>query len=237
MRFPPAYPHDAPHPIADDVFIVRGSMKLNPLIRISRNMTVLRHQGELSLLNPIRLNDAGLRQLEALGSIRRIIRLGSLHGLDDAWYAANYDIEFWGCPGSQQYPFPDAETIDLGERPLPIPHAELFRFNSAQPEAAVLWKQGRGILFTCDALQHYGDYHHMSPLARLILPFIGFPKTTLIGPIWLTRATPEGGSLREDFERLLSLEFDSLFSAHGSYLASRAHAAVAAAVAKTFGSQ
>jgi hypothetical protein len=45
----------------------------------------------------------------------------------------------------------------------------------------------------------------------------------LIGPIWLKVMAPEGESLKDEFERLLELKFDSLLSAPGSFLASGAH--------------
>ena len=66
------------------------------------------------------------------------------------------------------------------------------------------------------------------------MPYIGFPKETIIGPFWLKLQTPEGGSLKPDLARLLDLEFDSLLSAHGTYLAEGAKAAVQAAFDKTF---
>ena len=115
--------------------------------------------------------------------------------------------------------------------PLPFPDAELFCFNgTVQPEAALLLRRGDGLLLTCDALQHYGDYKHNNLPARLVLPWVGFPKTTLVGPIWLKIMTPAGTSLQPEFERLLSLEFDAFLSAHGSFLARGAKAAVQAAV-------
>jgi len=67
------------------------------------------------------------------------------------------------------------------------------------------------------------------------MPRIGFPKTTIVGPFWLKLMTPEGADLEGDFRRLLELEFDTLLSAHGTLLASAAHAAVAAAVERAFG--
>ena len=66
------------------------------------------------------------------------------------------------------------------------------------------------------------------------MPLIGFPKTTLVGPIWLKMMTPAGGSLETEFRRLLELEFDSLLSAHGSLLRGGAHEAVAQAVDRAF---
>jgi hypothetical protein len=42
------------------------------------------------------------------------------------------------------------------------------------------------------------------------------------------------GVLEQEFRRLLGLQFDKLLSAHGALVRSGAHAAVEAAVAKTF---
>jgi hypothetical protein len=52
--------------------------------------------------------------------------------------------------------------------------------------------------------------------------------------LWLKLMTPEGASLKSELERLLEWQFDSLLSAHGSYLRSGAHAAVEAALKKSF---
>jgi len=235
VRHAPAYPHDDVLEIAHDVFAVRGSLSMNPLVRISRNMTVVRHAGELSLINPVRLNEAGIGALQRLGRIRRIVTLGALHGIDDAWYRDHFDVECWARPGSRKYPAPDDYRLLDEQQPLPFPDAQLFCFRGTQPESALLLRRGRGLLLTCDAIQHYGDYRHASPVARLLLPLLGFPQTTLIGPIWLKAVTPAGGTMRGDFERLLELEFDSLFAAHGSFLPEGAHRAVEAAVRKAFG--
>ena len=118
---------------------------------------------------------------------------------------------------------------------LPFGRARLFTFEGAlQPEGAILLEGEGGLLITCDAIQHYGDYSYNNLPARLMMPFIGFPKTTLVGPIWLKMLTPEGGSLKGTFERLLELEFDRLLAAHGTLLESGAHAAVKAAIDKAF---
>lgn len=234
-RHAPAYPHDAFQEIADDVFALRGSLLLNPLIRISRNMTVVRHAGELSLVNPVRLNEAGIEALQRLGRVRHLVSLGALHGIDDAHYRARFDVSCWARPGSRKYPPPVGHQRLDEAQPLPFPGAQAFCFQGTQPETALLLQRGAGLLLTCDAIQHYGDYHHASPMARLLLPLLGFPKTTLIGPIWLKAVTPPGASMRGDFERLLQLKFDSLFAAHGSFLPTGAHQAVEAAVRKAFG--
>ncbi len=229
------FPHAELVDIGDDVFLVRGSLLLNPLIRISRNMVVLRQGGELVLVNPIRLGEAGMQALERLGRIRHIVCLGAMHGRDDAWYRAQYQVQTWARPGSRRYPAPpDVTLLDPG-RALPVDGAQLFCFATSQPESALLLERDGGLLITCDCLQHYGDYHQHSPMARLVMPFIGFPKTTVVGPIWLKEMTPPGGSLRGEFERLLQWRFDGLIAAHGSHLPRGAHASAVAAVNKAFG--
>ncbi len=235
MPYAPVYPHDPIQEIAADLFMVRGSVRMNALMRITRNMAIVRHQGELSLVNPIRLDEAGERQLRGLGDVKRILRLGPLHGLDDPYYVDRFGAEFWAQAESETYPEPKIEQKLAADRSLPFPDAELFAFESTkQPESALLIRREPGILLTCDAIQHYGDYRHNTLLARLALPLVGFPKTTLVGPIWLKIMTPEGGSLKNEFERLLTLDFDRLLSAHGSLLRSGAKEAVAAAVRKAF---
>jgi len=94
LAYPPVYPHDPLEEIGMDVFMVRGSVRMNPIIRISRNMAVIREAGELTLINPIRLNADGETQLKTLGAVRRIMRLGCFHGLDDPYYVDQFDAEF-----------------------------------------------------------------------------------------------------------------------------------------------
>ncbi len=235
MAFAPLYPHDPIQEIADDLFMVRGRIRMNPIVTITRNMAILRHQGELNLIDPIRLDDAGERALRDLGEVKRILRLGPMHGVDDAYYVERFGAELWAPGESQAYPEPKVQQRLAPDTPPPFPDAEVFVFQgTVQPEAALLVKRKPGILITCDAVQHYGDYRHNSIVARIVLPFMGFPKTTIVGPIWLKMMTPEGGSLKSEFERLLTLDFDQLLSAHGSFLEKGAHANVEAAVRKAF---
>lgn len=235
MNYAPASPHDPIEQIGTDVFMARGSVRMNPLIRLTRNMAIVRHAQDLTLVNPIRLNGRGLAQLDALGQVKHIMRLGPFHGLDDPFYMARYRPRFWCQSGGTTYTEPriDHELTEGGE--LPFPGAQVFCFaRTRQPEAALLLEAGHGLLLTCDALQHYGDYSNNNLPARLLMPLIGFPRTTLVGPIWLKLLTPPGESLEAEFERLLTLPFDSLLSAHGTYLRTGAHAAVASAVARAF---
>ncbi|MGI9591645.1 MAG: hypothetical protein ACR2P8_09780 [Myxococcota bacterium] len=235
MAYGPVYPHDPIEEIGPDVFMVRGTIRMNPLIRITRNMAIVRHQGELTLVDPIRLSEAGERQLGELGTVKRILRLGPMHGVDDPYYLDRFQAELWAPGDSEAYPEPKPDVRFTPETTLPFPDAAVFAIQGTkQPESMLLLRRGPGLLLTCDAIQNYGDYRHNNLPARLLMPWIGFPKTTLVGPTWLKLMTPEGGSLDSEFRRLLTLEFDQLLSAHGSLLREGAHAAVERAVNKAF---
>jgi hypothetical protein len=235
MHHSPVSPHGPLEEIAADVFMVRGSTRMKPLGQISRNMAVIRHEGELTLIDPIRLNDAAEAELKKLGNVRRILRLGTFHGVDDRYYKDVFDAELWSQKGDGPYADIPIDQELTQTTALPFPNATLFLFReTTQPETALLIEQGPGLLLTCDAIQNYGDYSMNSRFARLVMPLIGFPKKTLIGPFWLRAMTAEGGSTRPDFERLLALDFDRLLSAHGTLLDSGAKAAVKQAFEHTF---
>jgi hypothetical protein len=228
-------PHDPLEEIFPDVFLLRGSMRMNPLMQISRNMVVLRENGALTLIDPVRLSPEGERRLQALGEIKHVMRLGYYHGLDDAYYVDTFNAAFWCQPGSEHYSNP-RPTQPLGEDgPLPISNAELFVFHHAQkPECALLIHAHGGLLIACDSIQHYADWRYCSWLARLVMKRFGFSLTTLVGPLWLKIMTPKGGSLKADFDRLLRLNFSHLIGAHGSLNRDHAHEAVRMAVQHAF---
>lgn len=227
--------HDPIEEIQTDVFMVRGSIAMNALITITRNMAIVRHAGELTLVDPIRLSPAEEKRLDALGAVKRILRLGPFHGIDDSYYVERYGADLWAPGLSTAHPEPKPTLVFDAATPLPFPDAELFCFEGLkQPEAALLLRRGKGLLITCDSIQNYGDYRHNNLAARLLMPFIGFPKTTIVGPMWVKLLTPEGGSLESEFRRLLELDFDQLLSAHGSLLVTGAHEACERAVDKMF---
>ena len=131
MDYPPAYPHGPLQPIGDDLFMVRGAIDFNRFVRLSRNMAVVRSGSELTLVNPVRLSEAGLRELDALGAVRHLVRLGSFHGSDDPFYMYRYKPLFWSQKGGKRYktPTPDRELTEGGE--LPFPGARLIAFSAS----------------------------------------------------------------------------------------------------------
>jgi hypothetical protein len=235
MSDSPIYAHDAIEEIQPDVFMVRGCIKMNALMTITRNMAIVRHAGELTLVDPIRLSASEEKRLDELGSVKRILRLGPMHTVDDAYYVERYGAQVWAPGPSEAHSEPKPTLTFDASTELPFPDAELFCFAGLKhPEGALLLRRGKGLLITCDAIQNYGDYRYNNLPARLMMPFIGFPKTTIVGPMWVKMMTPEGGSLESEFRRLLELDFDRLLSAHGSLLETGAHEACERAVDKMF---
>tara|TARA_B110000858_G_scaffold198493_1_gene265705 strand:- start:6042 stop:6764 length:723 start_codon:yes stop_codon:yes gene_type:complete len=231
----PIYPHGNVEEIADDLFMLRGSIKMNPLVRITRNMGIIKNGDELSLINPLRVNEKVEAQIAKLGKIKHIIRLGCFHGVDDPYYVEKFGAQMWAQLGGTTYAVPKIDKELDSIAPLPFEDGEIFEFaGTTQPECALLIRRGTGTLFTCDAIQNYGNYSYNNIPAKILLPFIGFPRATIVGPMWLKYQTQEGETLELEFRRLLELRFDKLLAAHGTLLETGAHAAVEKAINKVF---
>ena len=71
MAHPPVTPHDPPRKLADDLWVVHGSVRVNPVIRFTRNMAIVKNGDELTLINPVRMDEAGLAALDAIGTVNR----------------------------------------------------------------------------------------------------------------------------------------------------------------------
>ncbi|MEQ8860827.1 MAG: hypothetical protein RIC56_19455 [Pseudomonadales bacterium] len=238
MDYPASSAHSLPEEIGEDLFAVYGSIRANPLVRFTRNMAIVRDGRELTLVNPVRMDDAGLQELERLGAVRNVLRLGPMHGQDDPFYVDRYRAAFWAFPDGKVHPRPAIDHVLGDDGTLPFGRATLFVFHHlTQTEGAILLERDAGVLLTCDAIQSYATpphKPHTNRLARLLMPFIGFPDETLIGPMWLKLLAADRDKVRREFERLLELDFDQLLSAHGTFLSAGAHEAVARAVARRF---
>ena len=236
IEYPPAYPHEGIQELFPDLFLVQGSITMGPGVRFNRNMVIIRRGDDLTLVSTIRLNAGEEARLESLGKITNVIRLGNFHGVDDPWYVDRYGAKFWCQPGSDNYDEPRPDYLLEEGSPLPVDDAQLFVFRKTRsPESALLLPQEGGILITCDSVQHWTDWNYCNLRARIMMPLLGFRKGTLIGPPWRKFMTPEGGSLEEDFRRLLDLEFRHHIGAHGRLCRDTAHNSVAAAVDKVYG--
>ncbi|MBT5239052.1 MAG: hypothetical protein HN793_02230 [Rhodospirillaceae bacterium] len=209
-QFAQVEPHGDLEQIIDDVWSVTGSVAFKPLVRLPRNMVVLRHNDELTLINSVRLDAVGEAALDTLGKVRHVMKIG-FHGMDDAYYVDRY--------GAKQWSTDEGAGLIREECALPFPQARVFMFkDTVIPEAAILIEREGGLLITCDSVQHWVPKKVMSPLAKVMTRIIGFQKPAQIGPPWRKKQTPVGGSLRADFERLSELPFQRLIGGHGGLL-------------------
>jgi hypothetical protein len=212
-------PHGVIQPLGGDCWYVTGSVVFKPLLRLPRNMIVLRHEGLLTLINSVRLDTEGEAALDALGKVAHVMTIG-FHEMDDAYYLDRYPAKHWVVPGAESDPAAAENGILDEDATLPIPDLRVFLFRQTiRCEAALLLERDGGLLITCDSVQHWAPSELMSPLAKLVTRLIGFQKPAQIGPPWRKRQTPEGGSLRGDFERLAQLPFQRLIGGHGGLLA------------------
>ena len=94
QSFPPVEPHGSLEPIFEDAWYVTGSVVFKPLLRLPRNMVVLRHGDELTVINSVRLSADGESALDALGKVTHVMKIG-FHGMDDAYYLNRYGAKMW----------------------------------------------------------------------------------------------------------------------------------------------
>ena len=201
-------------------------------MRMNRNMVIVKNGDELTLINPVRLSDAALSQLDALGNVRHVLRLGDFHGLDDRFYVDRYQAEFWCQSRPETYKVPIASHVINAAATPPIPDSQFFVYEAAKyPEACLLLKNLK-LLIATDSIQYWADWSYTTFLTRCVLRMMGFRLTLLIGGPWLKRVTPDGGSLVADFDRLLRLDFEHVVGAHGQLLHDAAKPMLEAAIAK-----
>ena len=98
----------------------------------------------------------------------------------------------------------------------------------------LLVERDGGLLITCDSVQHWEPSNLMSFMAKAVTGVMGFKKPAQIGPPWRKVNTPEGSSLKPDFERIAQLPFDKLIGGHGGLAASGAQALLKASIAREF---
>lgn len=214
--YPEALSHGKIEQVFSDVFFVSGAMEtvlLDMDWQFSRNMTIVRDGDRLVLINSIRLDDEGLAELERLGRVTDVIRLGSLHGRDDAFYVDRYQAHYWVMPGMQSDNIPNTHVLTAEP---PITDASMFRFETtAIPEGIIRLDRDGGILIACDALQNWlaPDEHFCDTSCRRMQE-MGFFTPANIGPVWMQAAAPA----KDDFDRLLTLDFKHALCGHGSPL-------------------
>jgi hypothetical protein len=232
-----AYPEPLPHGELEEVFpgvfFVTGTMKtvlMGAHWHFSRNMTVVRDGDALTLINTVRLDDAGLAALDALGRVQHIVRVGALHGLDDAFYKARYGATLWALPGMPGTLSPD-RLLQPGPGG-PFAGCSVFVFEGTKlPEAILRIDREGGILVSADALQNWvAPDAFFSEESRRMMTEAGFFQRANLGPVWMQVNQPQAA----DFRRLEQLPFRHALCGHGSPLRDGAREAYLERFAQVF---
>ena len=230
----PALAHGPLTKLFDNVWFVRGAMKMPMLMpmKISRSMTILKDGAtdELTLVNSMRLSEAGLAELERLGKVVNVIRIGGFHGRDDGFYRERYGAKVFAIAGqsytrklggnakTKEYMQPDAWLNK--DSVLPIQSATLKIFETANPpEAILVWQHEGGIAITGDSLQNTaGPDEYVNVPAKLMMRKMGFFKAHNVGPGWLQFAKPDAAEVRS----ILDLDFEHVLPGHGDAVIGKA---------------
>ena len=224
----PLLPHGALQQVFENIWFIKGQVKMPMLlpVKASRSMTVIRDpdNNELTLVNSMRLSAATLAELEKLGRIARVIRIGGFHGRDDGFYREHYGAKIFAIAGqtyarkmkvptdvASGYLQPDVWLTEESELPLKNCTLKIFK-TPHPPEAVLLLKRDGGILVTGDSLQNTPEADEFVNLpARLMMGKMGFFKACNVGPGWLQFAKPANSEVRS----LLDLEFAHVLPGHG----------------------
>ncbi|MCC6806593.1 MAG: hypothetical protein IT381_04150 [Deltaproteobacteria bacterium] len=221
--FAPAYPHGSIEEVFGGIYFVTGTSKMPGAMRFSRNMTVVREDGRLIIINSVRLDDAGLQELDALGKVTDVVRLAGFHGIDDPFYQQRYAAKLWAVDGQRwvkgfdyrDQAIPTYLNADarLGIDGLPLRDASLYTFDSSPPEAMLLLHRFGGICIAGDALQNWSAPDaYFSLMGKVVMKLMGFLKAHNVGPGWLKQAKPSAASLKG----ALALDFEHVLPAHGA---------------------
>lgn len=167
--YPEASPHDEIQQVFPDIFFVKGVVRVTAgtlfPIMFSRNMTVVRQGKDLVLVNSMRLTEDGLKELDNLGNVKHVIRLGGLHGMDDPFYKERYGATVWspahyfdGFDLHQATPYFEPDHMITKDMTPPIDKSRFILIDSGiVPEALLLMDRGdQGkVLVTGDSLQNW----------------------------------------------------------------------------------
>ncbi len=231
----PLMPHGEIEQVFPDVFFVTGTSRPDfgggPL-QFSRNMTIVRDDGVLTLVNTVRLSDEGLAQLDRLGRVANVVKIGAFHGIDDAFYLERYGAKQWALPGAEHFAGHATDEELLPGGPMPVEGASVFVFETAnKPEGLLCLDRDGGILISCDSLQNWAEVdEYFDDETAKKMGEMGFIQPANIGPGWRQFCEPKAS----DFARLKALSFRHLLPAHGTPLRDHAHEQLCATFERVF---
>ncbi|WP_105168632.1 hypothetical protein [Pseudoalteromonas sp. T1lg23B] len=222
-----AFAHGQLQEVFENIWFVEGGWDMPLLLkpRISRSMTIVRNSDNtLTLINSMQLSEKGLKQLDALGTVKNVIRLASMHGADDGFYKARYNATIYALKDTQytkglrtdventhSYFEPD---VWLDEHTnLPLADAQLWVMNSPKlKEGCIILNRNNGILLAGDVLHNTPKPNIFTNLpAKIFMHLFRLAKPYNIGVGWWLMTRPSGNELRA----ILNLPFEHVLPIHG----------------------
>lgn len=211
--------------VLKNIYFVTGTMKnefFGSMWQFSRNMTIVKEGESLTLLNSVRLNDEGLADLDRLGKVVNVVRLGDMHGVDDPFYVNRYNATFWALPNmTVQKELTIKPLQEDGE--MPLKDCSLFEFKTVKrPECILRLDRDDGIAIACDSLQNWVSHDEFFDDETIVtMTNMDFFKTANFGPAWIYESQPQAS----DFARLKKMQFKHAFCGHGVPLLNNAQEA------------
>ena len=212
-------PHGPVQEVFKDVFFVTGTMKnefFGSMWQFSRNMTVVREDGDLTIINSVRLRDDALEELDRLGKVINVVRIGDMHGVDDPFYIDRYQAKFWAMPGMRIQAGLTVDRALHADGEMPFKDCSFFEFKTvARPEGILRLDREGGIMIACDSLQNwiapdqFFDENTIPTMEKM-----NFFKKAGLGLAWLHESQPKA----EDFIRLKKITFKHALCGHGNPL-------------------
>lgn len=215
-EYHPVMPHGAIQEVFPDVFFVTGTMRnefFGSMWQFNRNMTIVREGGRLTLINTVRLNDAGLAALDRLGTVTNVVRIGDMHGVDDRFYVDRYKAKFWALPNMRIGPGLQVDKTLAEGGETPFSNCSVFEFRTTQrPECILRLDREGGIMIACDSLQNWvGPDELFDDETVEKMKGMGFFAPTSLGLAWLHESQPKA----DDFVRLKAVPFRHALCGHG----------------------
>ena len=215
--FPDAMPHGEFEELFPDLFFITGTMRnvfFGDMWQFGRNMFVVREGQDLTVFNSVRLSDEGMAKLDELGTVKNVVKLGSMHGYDDAYYLDRYkDASYWALPGMPLTEGLEADK-ELSAEELPVSNASVFLFQETKfPEAILRLDREGGIMLACDSLQNWEEadpYMDESTIEKM--QGMGFFAPCNCGPAWVHTVEPKPA----DFARLKEISYEHALCGHGT---------------------
>jgi hypothetical protein len=234
IKFPEALGHSAISEVFPGVFTVMGTYIAtydNDQWQFSRNMTIVREGDKLTLINAIRLSEDGMKELDKLGKVKHVVKLGAAHGIDNPYYVLRYDAKAWALPGAgHEQGIHTDETLAVDH--LPFTDAKLHVLAEGEKaEAVLLVQRDGGILLSCDSIKNWSEVDpYFSDESGEKMSQYGMIRPVDIDKSFVTGA----GITRERFDAVLAEPFIHLIPGHGQTVKDTAHEQVKNAVETAF---